>query len=273
MLKNMIGVEAEFFMVNKKGEAIVPPSYFDRDDFPLLGEIRGAPGKTTAETYANFIKQEMIISSRVVKDAAMIMDNIMRIKLATYRKAMKTARDSKQDKPATLDAVKNIYGTNINDFSDQIIGENKKIQGINASCGLHIHFSSEMTVEKKITKNEYEMFSIPLTHKQDGESGGVKTYIDLYRYKGYTTDKTITARASQLNQPTIEWIVKQMDDEFFERFAPTEAERTKYRQPGYYETKPYGFEYRSLPANKDSIANLPMIIEFAFDLLKKLTVK
>jgi len=268
MLKNMVGVEAEFFMLNKKGEAIVPPMSWDRDDFPLLGEIRGAPGEKQSEVYANYIKREMEIKTLIDFDKAdMLMDSFMRIKLSTYREAMKAMREWSGTKDSSLDKIRNIYGTDINDFSDQIIGKNHKIQGINASCGLHIHFSSEEKVNEDVNEFEYDLINLPLTIAENQVVGGVPININLYKKGTWKTKKTITARASQLNQPTTEWIVKQMDDEFFEKFAPPEAERTKYRKPGYYEVKPYGFEYRSLPANKASIDALPMIIAFAFKLL------
>lgn len=270
MLNNMIGVEAEFFLLNKKGEVIVPPASWDRDGFPLLGEIRGEPGKNTAEVYANFIKRELEINLKCADDNIIIMDNFRQIKLAVYRKAMAEMRRGETEKWAVTENIRNIHGTDINDFSDQIIGKNHKIQGINASCGLHIHFSSEMIVEKEVREEQYEYFPVPISL---GSKDGLTTQLELYKYKGYDKKETLTARASQLNQPTIEWIVKQMDTKFFGMFAPPEAERTKYRKHGFYETKPYGFEYRSLPANMESIAALPVIIEFAFSLLDELRIK
>ena len=46
----------------------------------------------------------------------------------------------------------------------------------------------------------------------------------------------------------------------------------KYRNPGFYEKKSWGFEYRSLPANDDtlSLGKLRFIVETAFDLLNNL---
>jgi len=58
-----------------------------------------------------------------------------------------------------------------------------------------------------------------------------------------------------------------MDEAFFDRFAPAEKNRTKYRQPGFYELKDHGFEYRSLPANPETIEALPEIVGKAFELL------
>ena len=68
MLKNMIGVETEFFMFNSKNEIIIPPSSWDRDDLVILGEIRGNPGKDVAETYSNYVKKSVDIHKNVQKN-------------------------------------------------------------------------------------------------------------------------------------------------------------------------------------------------------------
>ena len=92
----------------------------------------------------------------------------------------------------------------------------------------------------------------------------------LYSKKGYKKKKTLKARASRLNIPAICHIVNRMDEMFFDRFAPAEAERTKYRQPGFYELKPYGFEYRSLPFTPEVKEAIPEITKAAFMLLKEI---
>jgi hypothetical protein len=61
-----------------------------------------------------------------------------------------------------------------------------------------------------------------------------------------------------------------MDDKFFKKYVPSEDKRTKYRQPGYYELKDYGFEYRSLPASNESMNDIRKIVGFAFELLKEI---
>jgi len=94
--------------------------------------------------------------------------------------------------------------------------------------------------------------------------------IRLFRKTGYRDKETIKCSSSQLNRPAVEWIVREMDKEFFERFAPTKENRTKYRQPGFFELKPYGFEYRSLPANEHTLAMLPEIVTKGFELLNSL---
>ena len=267
MIQNMIGVEAEYFLVNAKtGEATIPPSYYDRDDFPLLGEIRSDPGETTGKVYASYIeKQTGIIKDLGSKTNRINFSARKRINLKTYRKATSQITTNKQD---TIGKVENIYGVDISDYSDQIIGDNNKIQGIYASCGLHIHFSSEVKDERKIKMPKYEQMYIPLSINNNGTS--MEMTMPLYKCDGYDVAETITVRASRITNPVIQWIVEEMDKKFFDKFAPIENERTKYRRPGFYEIKPYGFEYRSLPANDASIAALPEIIDFAFELLNKL---
>ena len=91
----------------------------------------------------------------------------------------------------------------------------------------------------------------------------------LYRHAGYNKQDKTELYASRLNKPAIHYIVSEMDKAFFDRFAPEKADRTKYRQPGFFELKPYGFEYRSLPATPETMAALPEITKKAFDLLSE----
>lgn len=269
-----VGLEAEFLLLDAKSEVIIPPSSWDRDGFPLLGEIRADPANNTPDVIANFIKKKMKIEAGIYKDHKIVMENIKRIRLATYKEAMKQVTEAKGEQ---LGKVKNIYGINIDDYSDQVIGKNHKIQGINASCGLHVHFSCNESVTKIVKDVEYEPVTLPIRLAEvTGENAllaeMIKPEIFLYRrkYLSQAKMKTITASASVLTRPVIEYFVKEMDKAFFDRFAPKKEDRTKYRQPGFYELKPYGFEYRSLPANDAVMEALPEIISKAFELLDSL---
>jgi hypothetical protein len=292
MIKSKVGLEAEFLLINAKGDVIIPPSGWDRDGFPLLGEIRGDPGETVAETVTNFRAEEMEILEKLNKGYTIRMANIERIKLALYKKANREI--NWEDKNAQEEDIKNIYGTDISEFSDQIVSKSK-IQGMRISCGLHVHFSCEEFEERTYEEPVYRQVILPIGL---GEAGLMndKGYADdegvpkkdpfapaqrlakellssslyLYRSDGYNKKETITARAGRLNKPAIEYIVKEMDEQFFKRFAPEEKDRTKYRQPGFFELKPYGFEYRSLPANTMTMEALPEVTKKAFDLLKEI---
>jgi len=265
MIENRIGLEAEYILRNSKGEVIMPPAGWDRDGFPVLGEIRAEPGKNTAEVIANFVKARLKTEQKMHNGHSISFEPATKIPLALYKKAMKVIRDSSDDKDALLSSIMNIYNTDISDFSDQIISEGK-IQGCRASCGLHIHFSSEERVKATLDVSKYKAVNLPISMVD----GKLKTEITLYSHEGYKEEKKVEVTASQLNRPTIEWIVKSMDDQFFERFAPKKDSRTKFRMPGFFELKPYGFEYRSLPASDKSIDSLVEIVDFAFELLRSL---
>jgi hypothetical protein len=274
-----VGIEAECLLLNAKDEAIVPPQYWDRDGFPILAEVRGDPGENAAETYSNFMKKKMEIEELPRQGNRIVFTNIHPVRLKMYKEAMKQVTEAKGE---TIGKTKNIYGINVEDYSDQII-KSGKIQGVNASCGLHIHFSLTETAEQKIEEPQYEHIDLPLetvpmaTAFQDGEIKGLapvmkhlmKTSLSLYKFKGWSEKKRIFASVSHLNRPTIEWMVKELDEHLFKKFAPPKDQRTKYRQAGFYELKEHGFEYRSLPANDETIAALPEIIAFSFDLLKR----
>jgi len=292
MIKSKVGLEAEFLLINGKGEKIIPPASWDRDGFPLLGEIRGKEGETVAETVSYFRAKEMEIMENLRKDHTICMSDVEQIKLALYKKANREV--DWEDKNAQEEEIKNIYDTNISEFSDQIVKGNK-IQGIRISCGLHVHFSCEDLVEYTYREPVYRQVILPIGLGESGliaEKGYsndepvqkkdpftpaerlakelLKTSLYLHSFEGYNKKETVKVRANRLNKPSIDYIVKEMDDAFFKRFAPEEKQRTKYRQPGFFELKPYGFEYRSLPANPGTMAALPEITKKAFDLLKEI---
>ena len=272
-LEKKVGLEVEFFLLNKSGKVIVPPAHWDRDGFPLLGEIRGKEGENVADVVTNFLKSKLLHEAKVRSGQKIIFSDIERISLATYREAMRQVTEPKGE---SIGKVKSLYGIDLDEFSDQIVSKGK-IQGINASCGLHIHFSCRHVDKRKLTIPEYELVSLPLgltvmddVKAEDLAEAIIKPEIRLYKRVSEESSMEMEASSSQLNKPTIEWIVKQMDDQFFERFAPAKDKRTKYRHPGFYELKPYGFEYRSLPANDQTLSSIVEITEFAFELLGSL---
>jgi hypothetical protein len=277
-IRSKIGLEAEFLLINAKGEIIIPPSGWDRDGFPLLGEIRGTEGKTVAETVTNFKAAELEIMDKLRKGHSIRMSDVEMIKLALYKKANREI--DWEDKEESMGKVKNIYGIDIEDFSDQVV-KNNKIQGIRVSCGLHLHFSCGEYIEYEYEEPQYEQVILPIGRGPDFEDQPMTAVnrlaeeltsrcVYLYRHKGYTKKGVTKLYASRLNKPAIAFIVKTLDDEFFERFAPAKAERTKFRQKGFYELKDYGFEYRSLPANAETMAALPEITKRAFELLEEI---
>lgn len=285
-IKSKIGLEAEYLLINDKNEIIVPPAGWDRDAFPLLGEIRGKEGKTMSQTVTNFKQAEMELMDRLQKDHSIRFAEMEVIKLALYKKA--NSQINWEDKNASLGKIKNIHGIDIETFSDQIVSKNK-IQGVRISCGLHIHFSCCVSIETEYEIDDYEQVMLPIglgefglvAAQRDGNEVPftpaellakelLKPTIYLYRRKGYKKKDEYKLYASRLNKPAIHFIVNEMDKAFFDRFAPAKADRTKYRQPGFFELKPYGFEYRSLPANEATMTALPEITKKAFELLREI---
>jgi len=287
-IRMKVGLEAEFLLINTKGEIIIPPSNWDRDGFPLLGEIRGVQGETVAETVTNFKAGEMKALGKLKKGHTIRMSNLELIKLALYKKANKEVNWA--EKAEDMGKVLNIHNVDIEEFSDQVVKGNK-IQGIRISCGLHVHFSCGEEIIHKPEHSIYEQVILPIGL---GESGLIAKHTDadgdilplsaaellakellkpclyLYRHAGYKKETEKRIYAKRLNKPAIEYIVKEMDKAFFDRFAPDKVDRTKYRQPGFFELKPYGFEYRSLPANAKVMGALPEIVGKAFDLLEEI---
>lgn len=260
MLKSKVGLEAEFLMRNSKGEVIMPVGV-STDDFPILGEIRGQEGERMAETVANFSMAHLQTVQNLRQGRTIEFTAIERLPLALYKKALSEVKKPKGD---VIGQVKNVYGTDMSDYSDQII-KNGKIQGANVSCGLHVHFSCSDVSEDSIRDFEYEAANVPMTI-----GNGLAMKLELFNRKDYKVLKSCKAEASVLTRPVIEYIVKEMDQRFFGRFAPAKGQRTKYRQPGFFELKPWGFEYRSLPCTPEVIDALPEITTFAFELLDNL---
>ena len=269
---NKIGLEAEFILKNSKGEMVIPPATWDRDGFPLLGEIRGAEADTAGKAVSNFFEKKLEIFSKLKAGHSMNFSPMEICPLALYKKANKEI--DVQEKVDSMGKVKNLHGIDIEEYSDQVLKDNK-IQGVRVSCGLHIHFSSEERKEAVYNKEVYEQMSIPLgtslaQHDANFEKYAGKlmhTHLSVHKYLRLEEKLKLECRASRLNKPAIEYIVNAMDKEFFETFAPKKGDRTKFRQPGFFELKPWGFEYRSLPMSNDIEASLFKIATFALGLL------
>jgi hypothetical protein len=273
MLESNVGLEAEFLLIDSKDNVVIPPSSWDRDGFPLLGEVRGNCGNNTPDVVANFNKKLMEITAKVKKGSKIVMEDFIRIRLAVYKAAMKQVTEPKSDQ---VGKVKNVYEINIEDYSDQVL-ENGKIQGINSSCGLHIHFSCRETVSKIIEDVKYTLVTLPIKLAEVSGENTILTELIRPEIHLYSKEclpdkikKRVSVFASVLTKPVVEYIVKELDNAFFERFAPKEEDRTKYRRPGFYKLKPYGFEYRSLPANNATMEALPEIVDKALGLLASL---
>lgn len=270
-IENKIGLEAEVFLIDKKTGDLVIAGDRDlpHDDFALLGEIRGEPGRTVAETLANFTKAfyEFKIS---VNNQGLVMDlqndGEKIIDHQLWRNVLKNLG------PKNLPECKNIYGTDITKFTSQIVKE-KEIVGHVISTGLHIHFSSriEEKYEYPIDPTwEYSPINIPIMVAE------AHTTLNLFKrnlpeYRNTIPPKrVVSVSVSRITQPVLKLFVSKFDA-FAKEFI--KDLKSVYRKPGFYELKPYGFEYRSLPFSKSVFDKLPEITEFAFDLFNQLTLK
>jgi len=235
---NKVGLEAEFFLHNHKKELVYPEDYgFDCDDFVILGEFRAEPGNTREDTIANFIK-ELVKVRREAKENRLTLSYGYEEITPQFKSSIMKRIGSKN-----IQDTKNIYGTDILTCSDDVL-ENGKVISTKLSAGLHVHFSKEVCFERDI--------------HQVIEGVNVKTTIKESQYL--------------LTMQQIKGIVKAMDVRVYPNFTlPVEL---KYRQKGFYELKPYGFEYRSLPMIKDfeEISALENIVNTAFTMLEGLYV-
>ena len=128
----------------------------------------------------------------------------------------------------------NAYNTDLLAFSDDVVDKKGKIVASRVSAGLHVHFSRRM----------YNVSTV----------------------KG----KSVTEDVNLLTSSQIKGIVRQLDKNIFPQYKP--KENLKYRQAGFYEMKPWGFEYRSLPMTADFLDydNIRALVDYSFSLLEKL---
>ena len=265
MFKNKVGLEAEFFVTNKKEELVFPADYgFETDDFVILGEIRAEPATSRAETVANFWKvyYEALENAKANDlNISFGHDNegYSEVKPDFYAKILRLVGVK------TIAKCKNIYDTDLLTLSDAKIKKGKVVSNY-LSIGLHVHFSSQ-NIEKRhweYNNTPYELVNVPL--KLSGKS---VFNLELYK-RGIqsTASKDFEVGISRITNPVIKHFVKEMDENLLKKYK--QCVNLKYRNPGFYELKHYGFEYRSLPFNEDTYHGIYEITDFAFSLLEDL---
>lgn len=255
--RKAVGIEVEALLLNPDGEIIVPPATFPRDGFPIFVEIQAGPGSTVVETVANYHKARLELQAMLREGHSLLYRPFEQLSLKLYREANRQMAGGHKN-----EGIRNIYGTDISDFSDQVVKDGR-IQGTNISCGLHIHFSYETIT--RITIPEFVPVVLPMEDPIEG-----RRTIELYR-KTDKAEHTEEVKINDLKLPVIEAIVRRMDELCFDKFKIDDDKRTKYRQPGFYRLKPYGFEYRSLPACPNTTSNeaLMFITKCAFDAMRE----
>lgn len=134
----------------------------------------------------------------------------------------------------SLDISNNVYATDLLNYSDDVV-RNGKVISSRVSAGFHIHLSRRVYHHTQIKGKSDVVFDM----------------------------NTLTA--SQIKA-----IVRGFDRNLFPRF-PLKV-NLKYRQPGFYEIKPWGFEYRSLPMSEKltEMHELRAVVNIAFSALEKL---
>lgn len=263
MLKNRVGLEAEFLLQDKDGNLVSPNKYgFGTDDFPLIGEMRGEVGETRADSLANFMKS-YYSTVQSIKEQGLILniDGWKTISPALYRETMKSMGTKE------VSRCLNIYDTEILDFTDDLADTTGKLIGHNVSCGLHVHFSSDQIVKMQFEYDAsvYDEVNVPFFINEK-----IGTSFKFYSKKNNEIKKKeLIASASVITKPVIKHIVEFFDSNLLHIFKEKEL-NLKFRMPGFYELKPYGFEYRSLPFNLYVFENLYNIVDAAFTCLESL---
>ena len=243
MLEKKIGLEFEFILYsNKLNSIVLPGKYgFSTDEFIILGEERTGAFSTMPEIMGDFYNKWYKLQEKLTQNN--LAYNIRGYESVTPEFYAEILRNMSTKE---ISVCKNLYKTDILKLTDAVV-ENGKIKSYYISCGLHLHFSF-------VNKAE---FSSPKLVKLG------KKYVHLGEYEKHT---------ASLNVMPIEWMKKIIRgyDKIWLRTLTKDFPRLKFRYPGYYETKPWGFEYRSLPFNDEVIKFLPQIISDGFKFLDQI---
>ena len=263
MIKNQVGLEAEFFLRDADGELVLPGDFgFGTDDYIILGECRAMPGVTREETLANFMERWYGVVFRAHKNKLTLDIETGWTKLSVEEHAAIMREMGTKE----VSIAQNINGTDILELTDAIIHRGK-IVGYRASIGLHVHFSSSEVSEVRLERDySYVPVSLPITI---GDAGTAT--LDLYRRLEGDAKKDVWAKAhaSRITKPVVEHIVRKMDGRVLGFYKVDEP--LKFRNPGFYEMKSHGgFEYRSLPFNQAVLDGIATIVDSAYILLEEL---
>jgi hypothetical protein len=259
MLRNKVGFEAEVFLKDSKGELVIPSEYgLPTDDYLLLAEIRAKPGNTKEDAYLNFMLEFEKFSielkqKRKKLSIAWEHNSIATIPVEIHNKILRKMGNKE------ISSADNIYpDTDILSVTDSLIDTDIKsktcgqIIKVRKSCGFHIHFSSNENDE--ITTFNYKPVEIGTN------IGGINVAKTLY-IKGNELKRSLNV--SRITMPVIREFVTRLDNELFSKYNSVE---TKFRRKGFFEEKPHGFEYRSLPFTPEILNDLFDISKFSFKL-------
>jgi hypothetical protein len=264
-INNGVGLEAEFILRGKGGQIIYPGKHgFEVDDFPILGEIRAEYGTSRQETLANFMKAwyETVFKAKSL-GFTIDLAGFAEITPKFYTEIIRVMGNKE------IAETKNIYpDMDILELSDAVIIDGK-IEKHHISTGLHIHFSSNVHNEiiDKTVSAEYSPVKIPISF------GGVNQVAEMNLYqKGAerTSENKLIAMVNRITKPVLYSFVEKLDKGLLTKYK--KEVRLKYRNPGFFETKPWGFEYRSLPFDVAVLTDIADIVDYSFSLLEDLDI-
>lgn len=220
-IKKEIGLEAEVFLLTKEGSlAIALEHDLPSDGFGMLAEIRAKQGEDWITTVANMYTAFSAFKEKCQRKELEISNvSSLLITPEQYRKVM-----SHYDKKE-LPKYTSVYEKDVDrimNISNVLLGNSGNILAYRVSCGLHIHFSLKACYAFKYKDADTKAW---LTHVEE---------------------------ESILSKSILESIIKDLDKsvlpEMLKKFVGCrEANKLSHRQPGLYEKKSWGFEYRSLP--------------------------
>lgn len=243
MLVKKIGIEFELILFDvKKNSMVFPQDYgFSTDEFIILAESRVEPGTSVPEIMGNFYTNWYTIQERLNKNNLdWHRDGYLKVSPEFYAGILRRMGGKE------ISTCRNLYKTDILKLTDAIV-ENGVIKSYYLSAGLHLHFSLQNVVEYEYPK------TITIKNKQicTGE---------YFKYK------------KEENVLPIEWMRKiiRAYDKNWLKVLTFNYPKLKFRHPGFYEYKSWGFEYRSLPFSEKAIKHLPTIISDGFKFLDQI---
>lgn len=234
-----IGFEFEYFIKKNNSEDIEFPSklHLSTDEFPLIAELRTIHSSSYGKVYGDFIEKWRKINAITGQKGYTILYGGVDVSPELYKKALKTLGHK------DITESYNIYGYDINDYSAIRTDELGKITQAIITAGLHIHFSASVSIDTRSETISKRNGILERTEQK---------HVEMFYLK---------------NEFLMKEMIKGLDDRFFSMYVEKES---KYRQKGFYEPKDYGFEYRSLPANEQTLADLPFILEISLEMFSNL---
>jgi hypothetical protein len=239
-MKFMVGFESEYLSVDKNGEFVFP--HGDRDSYPLLGECRGNPSESPSEAAASLLGKLAAAKASLGESKMALGDQT--VPISVHKEALRRM-DEGHNKQVELDKCKNIYGHEVDSQDAAVMKDGAKV-GFTVSCGLHVHFSAEDVQVRKVEIPHLTSLELPLKIGPNANHT-----LMLWKKDGYDVTETITVRAGIITKPVVTELVRMLDNVFFDTIPAEERSKyaiARYRQRGFWEPKPWGFEYRSLPA-------------------------